>query len=79
MPILLKPGAVVPYNPEMKVSDGDVWDGLQVLVNGPSDGERIVEIVEAKDVRTVTKLFTMSETMVVKGLKGVEVIYLSKP
>ena len=77
MPILLRPGAVVPFNPTLKVPDGDLWKGLQVLVNGPLREDRGVEIVDAKDVRVVAQRFTLDKELKVHGADGVEVVDVS--
>jgi alpha-D-xyloside xylohydrolase len=78
MPILLRPGAIVPFNPSLKIPEGDIMKGLQVLVNGPLKGERSIELVEASDVAKVAKTFTLDESLTVKGIEGVKVVDVSK-
>lgn len=87
LPILLRPGAVVPFNPTLTVPDGDMLHGLQVLVNGPlvedGDGkgkEVAVEIVDAKDVHTVAKSFVVvanANELTVNGIEAVEILDVS--
>jgi len=77
LPILLRPGAVVPFNPSLKVPDGDVLGGLQLLVNGPLRGDKVIEIVEAKDVAKVTKTFSIDKRLAVTEASGVEVVDVS--
>ncbi|KAJ6257908.1 Alpha-glucosidase [Drechslerella dactyloides] len=76
MPMLVRPGAVVPYNPSVVTPDGDVVSGLQVLVNGPLAAERTVEVVEAGDVSRVSRTFTVGRDLKVAGL-AVEVVDLT--
>ncbi|OAP54761.1 Alpha-xylosidase [Fonsecaea erecta] len=78
LPLLVRPGAVVPLNPTLNAPDGDVTKGLQVLVNGPLHGEKVVELVEAGDVARVAKTFTVDEELVVKGIDGVRVVDMSR-
>ncbi|KAH0833593.1 hypothetical protein AYO21_05272 [Fonsecaea monophora] len=78
LPLLIRPGAVVPYNPTLKAPDGDIFKGLQVLVNGPLVSEKTVELVEARDVSRVSKAFTVDQSLVIKGIEGVQVLDLSK-
>ncbi|KIX96508.1 uncharacterized protein Z520_07774 [Fonsecaea multimorphosa CBS 102226] len=78
LPLLVRPGGVVPFNPSLKAPDGDIIKGLQVLVNGPLDGEKVVELVEAGDVARVAKTFTVDEGLIVKGVQGIQVVDLAK-
>lgn len=79
LPLLLRPRAVVPFNPSLKTPDGNVIDGLQVLVNGPlmAGEDKVVEIVEASDVTKVAKKFSVDERLVVSGMDNVQVVDLS--
>jgi alpha-D-xyloside xylohydrolase len=77
LPLLIRPGAVLPVNPSVKAPDGDVLDGLKVWVNGPLKEDKVVAIVEASDVKNVSKTFTVSKDLKVAGLSGVEVVDLS--
>ncbi|ETI28961.1 hypothetical protein G647_01413 [Cladophialophora carrionii CBS 160.54] len=78
MPILLRPGAVVPFNQSLKEPDGNIMEGLQLLVNGPLQGEKVVELVEASDVSKVAKTFAVAESLALKGIQGIEVVDVSK-
>lgn len=53
LPLLVRPGAVLPYNPKMKAPDG-VWkDGYTVLINGPIRGVVGVPVVGRERVDLV--------------------------
>ena len=78
LPILLRPGAVVPFNPSLTAPDGDVVKGLQVLVNAPLSSERVIELVEATDVAKVAKTFIVDEQLSVRDVSGVEVVNVSQ-
>ncbi|KIW93263.1 uncharacterized protein Z519_05868 [Cladophialophora bantiana CBS 173.52] len=78
LPLLLRPRAVVPLNPSLKAPDGDMANGLRVLVNGPLDGDKVVELVEVRDVSKVAKSFTLDKELVVNGTQGVQVVDVSK-
>lgn len=75
LPIIVRPGAVVAFNPSLATPDGDLISGLQVLVNGPLAADKNVEIVEVADVNKVSKTF-----VVTKDLKadGIELVDLTK-
>ncbi|ETN43559.1 uncharacterized protein HMPREF1541_02718 [Cyphellophora europaea CBS 101466] len=73
LPLLVKPGAVVPVNYKLKDFEGDVLNGLELLVNGPLDSEKEVKIVEAKDVASVSKTLVVGKDLSVKGANGIMV------
>ncbi|RVD81598.1 uncharacterized protein DFL_009455 [Arthrobotrys flagrans] len=77
LPILVRPGAVVACTPGLSTPDGDVLKGFQVLVNGPLEGEKKVEIVEAGDVEKVSKTVTIGVDLKARGA-DVEVVDLTK-
>ena len=76
LPLLVRPGAVIPVNPKMKEAAGDVLDGLEVLVNGIYE-EREIEIVEAKDVGKVGLTMKIGLDLKVEG-RDVKVHDMSK-
>ncbi|KIW41739.1 uncharacterized protein PV06_07263 [Exophiala oligosperma] len=79
LPILLRPEAVVPYNPEMKVPEGDVTKGLQLLVNGPLSESRSVEIVGTNSVDKISTSFTVNDKLQVNGAKvDVKIVDVTK-
>jgi alpha-D-xyloside xylohydrolase len=78
LPILLRPGAVVPVNPSLKEPDGNIMTGLQVLVNGPLQGGKVVELVEARDVSKVAKTFTVDESLALAWIQDVQVVDVSE-
>jgi alpha-D-xyloside xylohydrolase len=78
LPILLRPGAVVPVNPSLKEPDGNIMTGLQVLVNGPLQGGKVVELVEARDVSKVAKTFSLDESLALTGIQDVQVVDVSE-
>ncbi len=67
LPLLVRPGAVVPVNGQLKDSEGDVLDGLEVMTNDPEEDWEF-ELVEAKDVTKVGKEFTVGQDLKVHGL-----------
>jgi alpha-D-xyloside xylohydrolase len=73
LPLLIRPGAVVAVNHELKSFEGDVLDGLELVVNGPLEGDVKVEIVEAKDVGKVSRTVTVTNELDAKGMEGVKV------
>lgn len=77
LPLLVRPGAVLPVNPSLKAPDGDLLDGLKVWANGPLQGDKLVELVEPSDVKSVSKSFTVKKDLTVTGISGVEVVDLS--
>lgn len=77
LPLLVRPGAVIPVNSSLKSPDGDVLDRLKIWVNGPLQVEKALEIVEASDVKSVSKNLTVKKDLKVVGLSDVEVVDLS--
>ncbi|KAL2431430.1 Alpha-xylosidase [Exophiala dermatitidis] len=77
LPLLIRPGAVIPFNPSLKDPEADYLKGLQVLVNGPIAGDTDVEIVLPSDVYHVGKTFTVAQDLTVRS-DGVEVVDLTK-
>ncbi|KAK6526330.1 hypothetical protein TWF694_004928 [Orbilia ellipsospora] len=77
LPLLVRPGAAIPYNPSIATPDGDYLRGLQVLVNGPLSEGKKVEIVEPSDVEKVSKTVTISKDLTAAGL-NVQVVDLSE-
>lgn len=53
LPLLMRPGAVTAVNRQLERADGEYLEGLELLVNGPLEGETKVEIVDAKATDTV--------------------------
>ena len=78
LPILLRPGAVIPFNPSLTTADGDNMKTLQVFVNGPLKEEKVIELVEARDVAKVAKTFTLDAGLTAKGIEGVKVVDVSQ-
>ncbi|PYH76221.1 hypothetical protein BO82DRAFT_396297 [Aspergillus uvarum CBS 121591] len=59
LPLLIRPGAVVPVNFQLSKPEDDPLVGLEVLVNGDLTGEVEVEVVDpvkAHEVRSVVKV-----------------------
>jgi alpha-D-xyloside xylohydrolase len=73
LPLLVRPGAVVAVNHKLKEFDGDVLDGLELVVNGPLEDDVEVEIVEAKSVGKISRTLTVTKQGEVKGFEGVMV------
>lgn len=57
LPLLIRPDAAIPFNPTLKVPEGDYHSGLQVLVNGPLSADKKVEFVTHEDVSRIAKVF----------------------
>ena len=57
LPLLVRPEAAIPFNPTLKVPEGDYHSGLQVLVNGPLSADKKVEFVTHEDVNRIAKAF----------------------
>lgn len=74
-PLLVRPGAVIPFNPTLKTPEGKFTDGLQVLVNGTLVGKREVDIVMPDDVGTVGITYTIGG---LEQTAGVEVVDLAQ-
>lgn len=62
LPLLIRPEAAIPFNPTLKVPEGDYQSGLKILVNGPLSGEKKVEIVTHEDVSSIARTLTTSDT-----------------
>ncbi|EPS44690.1 hypothetical protein H072_1323 [Dactylellina haptotyla CBS 200.50] len=75
MPILVRPGATIAYNPSITTPDSDYLKGLQVLVNRPLAEAKKVEIVEPSDVSKVSQTFTVGKDLTASGL-GAQVVDL---
>jgi alpha-D-xyloside xylohydrolase len=77
LPVLVRPGGVVPFNSKMQTPGSDVMDGLELRVNGLTEG-REIGIVEAKDVGKVAKTVKISPGLKVEGVEGVNVVDMAK-
>jgi alpha-D-xyloside xylohydrolase len=71
LPLLVRPAVVLPVNNKMKDFDGDVRDGLELLVNGPLSEPVKVQLVDAADVGSVAATLEVGIELKVKGLDGV--------
>jgi alpha-D-xyloside xylohydrolase len=69
LPLLIRPEAVIPYNPSLETPEGDYMAGLKVLVNGPLEENAHVDIVLPSDVQGVHKTIFIS-----KGLEAHETV-----
>lgn len=78
LPLLVRPGAVIPYNPELKSPEGDYLKCLQVFVNGPLDENKNVEIVLPGNVASIERTFTVSTDLELKGIDRVEIVDMTK-
>jgi alpha-D-xyloside xylohydrolase len=70
LPLLVQPGGIVPVNHKLKAFDGDVLDGLEVIVNGPLDMDKDVQVVEATGVQKVSKTFTVGKNLSITGIEA---------
>jgi hypothetical protein len=68
LPLLIRPGAAIPYNSSLTTPEGDYLDGLEVLVNGPLEGEGQAEVVLPSNVHEVHTSIKMSEAKKTKDL-----------
>lgn len=73
LPLLVRPGGVVAVNHQLKDFEGDVLNGLEVVVNGPLKDDKEIQIVEAKSVERVSKTITVGKDLTVKGAENVGV------
>ncbi|PYH88822.1 glycoside hydrolase, partial [Aspergillus ellipticus CBS 707.79] len=77
LPLLIRPGAVIPLNWKLDRPEGDPLDGLEVLVNGPVEGEVKVEVVDPERPGEVLKVVTVrQEGGVVVADEGVKVVWI---
>ena len=67
LPLLVRPGAVLPTNAKMRKPEANIWDGLEILVNGPLKEKKIIDIVEADDVGKVSTSFTIGQDLKIEG------------
>ncbi|PYI01857.1 putative sugar hydrolase [Aspergillus sclerotiicarbonarius CBS 121057] len=77
LPLLIRPGAVIPVNWKMKGAEDDPLDGLEVLVNGRLEGEVKVQIVNPDCTDEVLKVVTVGvgpDGGVVVDKEGVRVV-----
>ncbi|RAL13749.1 putative sugar hydrolase [Aspergillus homomorphus CBS 101889] len=76
LPLLIRPGAVVPVNFSLKRPEDDPLVGLEVLVNGPLKEEVQVEVVDpvrAHEVLKVVNLKGAADGEVSADVEGVKV------
>lgn len=70
LPVLVRPGAVIPINTKIANTQADLLDGLQIVVNGPlkDAAEQKLEIVDAVRADKVVKVITVkADTVEVDG------------
>ena len=67
LPLLVRPGAVIPVNPQMKEPEADLLDGLELLANGIGE-ENDIEIVSTKDVGEVTRTLKAGKDLKMGGM-----------
>ena len=73
-PLLIRPGAVIPFNPTLKTPEGDFTKDLQILVNGPITGKQEVEVVVPSDVGSIDRTYVIGADQAV----DVEVVDLTQ-
>jgi alpha-D-xyloside xylohydrolase len=56
LPILVRPGSVIPINPKLKAPQDDALNGLEVLVNGFLADEVAVQIIDPSTTHEVLKV-----------------------
>ena len=54
MPLLVRPGSVLPINPKLSRADSDPLEGLEILVNAPLDSGISIEIVDPEKPDTIS-------------------------
>ncbi|KAK5958344.1 31 glycoside hydrolase [Knufia fluminis] len=77
LPLLVRPGAVIQYNPSLERPDENFQDGLKVLVNGPLSGEVPVDFMSADRVEKVTRTAKLSNDEWV-GDEAAEIVLMHK-
>ncbi|KAJ9653974.1 31 glycoside hydrolase [Neophaeococcomyces mojaviensis] len=50
LPLLTRPGAMIPYSPDLEKPEADFTKNLKLLVNGPVESDATIAIVTAQDV-----------------------------
>jgi alpha-D-xyloside xylohydrolase len=78
LPILVRPDAVIPFNPHLNEPDGDFVRNLQVLVNGPLSEAKTIELVEADNVAKIARTFSVDKSLAVNGLENIQVVDLCR-
>lgn len=71
LPLLVRPGAVVPVNSKLEAFDSDVKDGLELIVNGPLSGMVTVDVVDTGDVGSVAASLEVDTGLKVTGMDNV--------
>lgn len=61
LPLLIRPGAVISYNPSLKTPEDNYLEGLQVLINGPLEGAGQVEVILPSNVHEVHRIIQTNE------------------